>query len=100
MDIRRGSPTYGRWVGKILSARDCCLLYIPVGFAHGFCVLTEEADVVYKVTTEYAPELDRGIIWNDPEIDIHWPVHDPAVSPKDAELPSFESSENDFLYGA
>ena len=100
VDIRRGSPTYGRWVGRILSARDGYLLYIPVGFAHGFCVLSEEADVVYKVTTEYAPELERGIIWNDPKIDIRWPVHNPAVSPKDAQLPSLESSDNDFLYGA
>jgi dTDP-4-dehydrorhamnose 3,5-epimerase len=98
VDIRRGSPTYGRWVGKILSAGNGCLLYIPVGFAHGFCVLSEEADVVYKVTAEYAPELDRGIIWNDPEIAIRWPIHNPTVSPKDAQLPSLESSDNDFLY--
>ena len=98
VDIRRGSPTYGRWIGKILSARDGCLLYIPVGFAHGFCVLSEEAGVVYKVTAEYAPELDRGIVWNDPEIGIRWPIHNPTLSPKDAELPSLESSDNDFLY--
>jgi len=100
VDIRRGSPTYGRWVGRILSAGDGCLLYIPVGFAHGFCVLTEEADIFYKVTTEYAPELDRGIVWNDPAIGIRWPVPTPALSPKDARLPSFEASENDFLYGS
>jgi dTDP-4-dehydrorhamnose 3,5-epimerase len=98
VDIRRGSPTYGRWIGKILSARDGCLLYLPVGFAHGFCVLSEEAEVVYKVTAEYAPELDRGIIWNDPEIGIRWPIHNPIVSAKDAELPSLESADNDFLY--
>jgi dTDP-4-dehydrorhamnose 3,5-epimerase len=100
VDIRRGSPTYGRWVGRTLSARDGCLLYIPVGFAHGFCVLTDEADIFYKVTTEYALELERGIIWNDPTIDIRWPIHHPALSPKDAQLPSFELYENDFLYGA
>lgn len=98
VDIRKGSPTYGRWVGKIISARRGCLLYIPVGFAHGFCVLSAEADVVYKVTAEYAPELDRGIIWNDAAIDIRWPIDHPTISPKDAELPCLESSDNDFLY--
>jgi dTDP-4-dehydrorhamnose 3,5-epimerase len=99
VDIRRESPTYGRWVGKTLSAREGCLLYIPVGFAHGFCVLSETADVAYKVTAEYAPELDRGIIWNDPEIDIRWPVYNPTVSSKDAQLPSLGLSDNDFFYG-
>ena len=98
VDIRRGSPTYARWVGKVLSAEDCRLLYIPVGFAHGFCVLSEEADVLYKVTAEYAPELDRGVIWDDPEIGIRWPINDPMVSPKDAELPPLHLADNDFRY--
>ncbi len=98
VDIRRGSPTYARWVGKVLSAKDCRLLYIPVGFAHGFCALSEEADVLYKVTAEYAPELDRGVIWDDPEIGIRWPINDPTVSPKDAELPLLRLADNDFLY--
>ena len=99
VDIRRGSPTYAQWLGRVLSAKNGCLLYLPVGFAHGFCVLSDEADVVYKVTAEYAPEHDRGIIWNDPEIDIRWPVQNPTVSPKDAKLSSLKSSDNDFLYG-
>jgi dTDP-4-dehydrorhamnose 3,5-epimerase len=99
VDIRRGSPTYGRWVGKTLAAKDCHLLYIPVGFAHGFCVLSEQADVLYKVTEEYAPELDRGVIWNDPDIGIRWPIDAPKISLKDAKLPSLESSGSDFLYG-
>lgn len=98
VDIRRGSPTYARWVGQVLSAEDCRLLYIPVGFAHGFCVLSEEAAVLYKVTAEYAPELDRGVIWDDPEIGIRWPINDPTVSPKDAELPPLHLADNDFLY--
>src|SRR5215475_6686310 len=98
VDIRRGSPTYGRWVGKTLTAKDCRLLYIPVGFAHGFCVLSEEADVLYKVTAEYAPALDRGIIWDDTEIGIRWPINGPTVSPKDAELPPLHLADNDFLY--
>jgi dTDP-4-dehydrorhamnose 3,5-epimerase len=98
VDIRRGSPTYGRWVGKVLAAKDCFLLYIPVGFAHGFCVLSEEADVLYKVTAEYAPELDRGVIWNDPDIGIRWPIDNPMVSLKDEKLPPFKSLGSDFLY--
>src|SRR5262245_55285786 len=100
VDIRRGSPTYGRWVGETLSAKDCRLLYIPEGFAHGFCVLSEQADVLYKVTAEYAAELERGVIWNDPAIAIRWPIDDPTVSLKDAKLPSFKSSVSYFLYGA
>ena len=98
VDIRRGSPTYSRWVGETLSAKDCRLLYIPVGFAHGFCVLSEEADVLYKVTAEYAPEMDRGVIWDDPEIGIRWPINDPTVSPKDAELPPLHLADNNFRY--
>ena len=98
VDIRRGSPTYGRWVGKFLAARDCRLLYIPVGFAHGFCVLSEAADVHYKVTAEYAPELDRGVIWNDGDLAIRWPIENPTVSLKDAKLPPLKSLDGDFLY--
>jgi dTDP-4-dehydrorhamnose 3,5-epimerase len=98
VDIRRGSPTYAGWVGQILSAENCCMLYIPVGFAHGFCVLSEEADVLYKVTAEYAPELDRGVTWDDPELGIRWPIDRPLVSPKDAELPPLGLADNDFLY--
>jgi dTDP-4-dehydrorhamnose 3,5-epimerase len=74
------------------------LLYIPVGFAHGFCVLSEEADVLYKVTAEYAPELERGVTWNDPDLSIRWPIDRPLVSPKDAELPPLRLADNDFLY--
>ena len=83
---------------RYLRPRTVALLYIPVGFAHGFCVLSEEADVLYKVTAEYAPERDRGVIWDDPEIGIHWPISNPLVSPKDAELPPLHLADNDFLY--
>ena len=96
VDIRKGSRTYGAWVGEELSAEDSRMLYIPPGFAHGFCVLSEEADVVYKVTHEYAPELDRGIIWNDPAVGIQWPVANPIVSEKDAQLPLLEAADNNF----
>ena len=97
IDIRRGSPTYGEWVGAILSHEDGRMLYIPPGFAHGFCVLSSEADVIYKVTTEYAPKLDRGIVWNDPMIGIQWPISDPILSSKDAGLPSLEEADNNFV---
>jgi dTDP-4-dehydrorhamnose 3,5-epimerase len=96
VDIRTGSPTYRQWVGTELSGENCRMLYIPVGFAHGFCVLSETADVVYKVTAEYARELDRGIIWNDPDIGIEWPVEDPLLSFKDARLPRLGAADNNF----
>jgi len=100
VDIRRGSPTYGQWVGVTLSEFNRRMLYVPVGFAHGFCVLSDVADVVYKVTAEYAPQFDRGILWSDPEIGIHWPVQDPILSPKDARLPLLSEADNDFSHGA
>ena len=98
VDIRRGSPTYARWVGQVLSEANCCLLYVPIGFAHGFCVLSEDASVLYKVTAEYAPELDRGVLWNDPDLGIHWPIDCPLLSLKDAELPPLRLADNDFWY--
>ena len=96
VDIRQGSPFYGQWVGLELSSERFQMLYVPVGFAHGFCVLSEEADVLYKVTAEYAPDLDRGIAWNDPEIGIQWPAVEPLLSPKDASLPNLAQADNNF----
>lgn len=87
VDIRKGSATWGRWVAATLSADNAHMLYVPSGFAHGFCALSDEADVVYKVTAEYAPKLDAGIRWNDPEIGIAWPIDEPLLSEKDADLP-------------
>jgi dTDP-4-dehydrorhamnose 3,5-epimerase len=98
VDIRQGSPTYGRWVGVTLSADSFNMLYIPVGFAHGFCTLSERADVLYKVTDEYAADLDRGIRWDDPQIGIDWPLADPIVSEKDARLPFLHDAENSFSF--
>jgi len=98
VDLRRGSPTYGRWIGVMLSDKNHQMLYVPVGFAHGFCVLSDEADVVYKVTAEYAPEFERGIIWNDPEIGIQWPIENPLLSAKDARLPFLRDADNNFVY--
>lgn len=98
VDIRRGSPTYGKWVGETLSAENKRMLYIPPGFAHGFCVLSEEAEVLYKVTEEYSSQHEAGIIWNDPEIGIHWPIEQPIVSTKDAALPTLSEADNRFAY--
>jgi len=98
VDIRKHSPTYGRWFGINLSGENGRLLHIPVGFAHGFCVLSEEATVSYKVTAEYDPALDRGIIWNDPDIRVSWPVENPQLSQKDALLPYLRDADNDFIF--
>jgi dTDP-4-dehydrorhamnose 3,5-epimerase len=85
VDIRRGSPTFGKWEGARLSARSKSMLWIPAGFAHGFCVLSDYAEVLYKATDFYAPEDERCILWNDPELKIDWPISGaPLISPKDA----------------
>lgn len=98
VDIRVGSPTYGRWVGVHLSGDRFQLLYIPVGFAHGFCVLSEQADVHYKVTAEYAPDLETGIRWNDSDVGVNWPIADSIVSPRDAALPLLREAGSVFTY--
>ena len=98
VDIRKGSPTYGKWVGVKLSAENRRMLYIPPGFAHGFCVLSDVAEVVYKVTAEYAPECEAGIIWNDPGIGIEWPIKHPIISSKDAQWPTLREAVNGFNY--
>ncbi len=79
VDLRRSSPTFGRWVGEILSAENKCQLWIPEGFAHGFLVLSETAEFLYKTTDYYAPEHERCILWNDPTLAIKWPT-DVAIS--------------------
>lgn len=83
VDIRKGSPTFGQWVGVELSGENKRQLYVPPGFAHGFCVLSETADVLYKCTDVYAPKDERGILWNDPTIAIAWPITTPRLSRKD-----------------
>lgn len=96
VDIRKGSRTFGQWVGIELSDENNNMLYIPPAFAHGFVVLCDVADVIYKCTEEYSPENDRGIIWNDPDIKINWPVKDPILSEKDAVLPMLKDADNNF----
>lgn len=85
VDIRRDSPTFGKWHGVVLDDRRHEQLYIPPGFAHGFCVLSDEARVLYKCTSYYAPGEEHCLMWNDPAIGIDWPVKDPVLSDKDAQ---------------
>lgn len=87
VDIRRGSPTFGRAVAVTLSERNRRQLFIPKGFAHGFCVLSETALFAYKCSDLYAPDCDRGVLWSDPAIGILWPVEEPLLSAKDQSLP-------------
>jgi len=98
VDIRQGSPTYGEWIGEVLSAENRRMLYLPPGMAHGFCVLSDEVDFFYKVTADYAPETDRGFIWNDSEIGIDWPISDPILSKKDKKLPPFREADNNYIF--
>ena len=92
LDIRRDSPTYGQHYGVELSDMNGKLLWIPPGFAHGFCVLGDEpADVFYKVDELYNPKSEGGILWNDPELKIQWPIQNPIISAKDVKLPRFST---------
>ncbi|MEZ0482154.1 dTDP-4-dehydrorhamnose 3,5-epimerase [Planococcus sp. SSTMD024] len=100
VDIRKGSPTYGKWIGIELSAENKKQLLVPKGFAHAFMTLTEDAEVQYKVDEVYSPENDRGIIWNDPNIAIEWPLDvKPITSEKDEKAPSLKDAENNFVFG-
>ncbi len=84
VDLRRSSPTFGQWVGEILNTDNKRALYVPAGFAHGFYVLSETAEVIYKCTTYYAPQYERSLLWNDPAIGIKWPLGtEPLLSDKD-----------------
>lgn len=98
VDIRKGSPTYGRWIGQVLSEENSLMLYIPEGFAHGFLVISDTADVQYKCTSEYSPEDDRGILWSDKDIGITWPITDPLLSGKDSKLPLLKEADINFFY--
>ncbi len=96
IDLRKGSPTFGKWVSRMLSSEKRNMLYIPAGFAHGFCVLSDEADVMYYCTHEYAPRDEAGIIWNDPQIGVDWPVSQALLSEKDSRLPGLAQADNNF----
>lgn len=83
VDIRRGSPTFGQWYGTILSAENHRQFYVPADYAHGFCVLSEDCDFVYKCSDYYVPDDQWGVAWDDPDLGIDWPVGGPTLSPKD-----------------
>lgn len=87
VDIRLGSPSFGKWTGIHLSDENRRQVFVPEGFAHGFCVLSETADVIYKCTDFYAPDDDGGILWSDPTIAVDWPIIDPLLSDKDSQYP-------------
>lgn len=90
VDIRRGSPTFGKWVGEVLSAENKRQMWIPPGFAHGFLTLSESAEFLYKTTEFYSPEHERCIVWNDPDINVVWPLNqEPVLSGKDAQGATF-----------
>ncbi|HIP75245.1 MAG TPA: dTDP-4-dehydrorhamnose 3,5-epimerase [Thermococcus paralvinellae] len=92
VDLRRNSPTFGKWVGMILSEYNKYQLYIPRGFAHGFLVLSDVAEVVYKVDNVYASDYEAGIIWNDRSINIQWPIDEPILSQKDQKWPTLKEA--------
>jgi len=98
VDIRAGSPHFGKWVGTELTRENRLMLYVPPGFAHGFQVMSESAEVMYKCTAEYSPSDDRGIIWNDPDIGIAWPLPDPVLSGKDRVLPRLRDADNNLVF--
>ena len=97
VDIRRGSPSFGRWTGDLLSEKNKRQLYIPEGFAHGFCVLSETADVIYKCPDLYAPGDEYGVFWADDAIDIVWPIKNPILSGKDLKNPMLADIEDVYL---
>jgi len=95
VDIRRSSPTFGQWVGEVLSAENRRQLWVPEGFAHGFLVLSEAAEFLYKTTDYYAPAFERSIAWNDSALAIQWPIQgEPNLSAKDQQAPSFAKAEH------
>jgi dTDP-4-dehydrorhamnose 3,5-epimerase len=100
VDVRRGSPTHGQWVAAELTAENGHQLFIPVGFAHGFLTLEADTEVEYKVSDLYAPECDGGLIWNDPTLNVAWPLGGapPLLSDKDTRLPSLAAFDSPFAY--
>ena len=95
VDIRRESPTFGRWFGTVLTEDEPRYIWIPPGFAHGFCTLSGVADFVYKCTDVYVADDDRGLLWSDPAIGIEWPITDPVLSEKDQRLPTLSAERID-----
>jgi len=101
LDMRHGSPTFGKFVAAELSAEAWNAMYVPPGFAHGFCTLEPDTEVTYKVDAYYSPEHERGVVWNDPDLKIPWPIPSEAAhtSAKDSKLPRFADCPTFFVYG-
>lgn len=97
VDVRRGSPTFGRWLAEELSGENHRQLYVPPGFAHGFCVRSDHAHVIYKCTTLYSPSSELGIRFDDPDLDIPWRVSEPVLSPRDSSLPRLRDIDPNLL---
>lgn len=97
VDLRPDSPTFGRWFGAVLSDEGPRQIYMAPGFAHGFCVLSDVADLHYKVSQRYDHDDEAGLLWNDPTVDIIWPVEHPQLSPRDAAYPTLKSISRDRL---
>lgn len=95
VDIRVGSPTFGEWCSVTLTEDEPRLVWVPPGFAHGFCALTDVADVVYKCTDVYVPSQDNSVRWSDPMVGIRWPIDNPILSPKDRDAPLLSSTRDD-----
>ena len=98
VDLRRASPTYGRWEGHELSDSNHRQLFIPAGFAHGFCVFSEEADVAYKLSSYYDPETEAGIRWDDPDVGVEWPIEHPLLSDRDKLAPTLAEIADDLPF--
>lgn len=98
VDIRKGSPTYGKWQSFILTEENKRQLLVPKGFAHGFCTLVKNTEVIYKVDNYYSADHDRGIQWNDAQLNIDWPVKEPILSGKDSHHPTLDNAENTFEF--
>lgn len=98
VDLRKGSPTYKKWVAVELSAENKRQLLIPRGFAHAFLTLTNDVEFLYKADNYYAPQSDRNIMWNDPDFNIEWGIDNPILSEKDSKAPTLQESDVDFIY--
>ena len=96
VDLRKGSPTYGQWDAIELSDENHMIVFIPAGFAHGYCTITDNVYVTYKVDQYYAPQSEGGLAWNDKTLRINWPTDTPIISARDANLPGFDNFESPF----
>ncbi|WP_138755231.1 dTDP-4-dehydrorhamnose 3,5-epimerase [Paenibacillus sinopodophylli] len=98
VDIRYNSPTYGQWIGEIISLENSRQLLVPKGYAHGYCTIQNQTQIIYKVDEFYSPVHDRGIAWNDPALAIDWPTSNPILSDKDTKHPMLADAEINFVY--